>query len=434
PLAAQLRRRWECRTLAARFGDAGYRTAAVVSNALLSHVERESGRQTFADGFQSWNGLLREEGWNGLWGWKRRDTWLGWITALTGLQVAINRPLHKLFRSNAVRPVRQHLGEGEVTAANALRWLDDLLAAPRPYFFLVHFMDPHSPYIPPPPYRGTVSDPSILPPGTDVSNRGEFELREIPGKILSGAWRGSRDEARAFARFDHDRYREEVLYLDAMVGRILERVRRSGRPTYILFTADHGEAFGEHDFMEHGTSVYEEEIAVPFVLNGPKVPAGHKLEQAPDLVDAGFTLLSLAGADTAHADGRNVLEGKTRPPTLVLINENRARNAALIDEPWKLVCGLDYGPDPRPGRFELTPRALFNLAEDPGETKDLLPSREDVAQTMLAVLRARLDKDLFPFLEKRHLSPEERADLSQLGYLSFGIPEDESDDPHEERK
>ena len=88
--------------------------------------------------------------------------------------------------------------------------------------------------------------------------------------------------------------------MDAVLGRLVTFLR--GRSLYdrtaLVFTSDHGESLGEHDYyFEHGWFVYDATLRVPLVLKPPAadgVPPGVRTEQVSN-VDTVPTLLALAG-------------------------------------------------------------------------------------------------------------------------------------------
>ncbi len=51
------------------------------------------------------------------------------------------------------------------------------------------------------------------------------------------------------------------------------RCARRGRRRSVIVTADHGEEFGDHGGRYHGTTVYEEQVRVPLVVNAPGLVA-----------------------------------------------------------------------------------------------------------------------------------------------------------------
>ena len=68
--------------------------------------------------------------------------------------------------------------------------------------------------------------------------------------------------------------------MDHQIGRILDALERTGKAddTYIFFTADHGLAVGQHGLVGK-QNMYDHSVRVPFIVVGPKVPAGAAVDQ-----------------------------------------------------------------------------------------------------------------------------------------------------------
>ena len=414
PTRSQLRDELSMVPLAERFAGAGYRTAAVVSNALLSSVDVEAGLQGFDDGFEAWHGMERVPSWLTFRDWYRRYTLFGLLTP----KKHISWPLRHLLAPTPVQQYREHYDEGRRTTDAALPWLAELQQGEAPYFFLLHYMDPHSPYLPPDGFAGTLATGEERPAGFAADATAELAMRvHLLDPILAGA--EMPEDSAQVAAFLHDLYREEVASLDAQLGRVLAQVEASGRPTVVLFTSDHGEQFLDHGWTEHSHTLYDEELLVPFVLAGPGVPEGVRLEALPELVDAGPTLLALAGLPTDATGGSDLLAAEIAPPRGVL--SVMIDVVSLREARWKLHARMRYldAKNPRPDEFELTPLHLYDLLADPGETRDLLAAHPGEAERMQLVLRARLANDLYPELEERQLSDAHRAKLEQLGYAGL---------------
>jgi hypothetical protein len=63
----------------------------------------------------------------------------------------------------------------------------------------------------------------------------------------------------------HTAYRDAIFDQDAAVARVVRAffAATRGEPSLVVFTSDHGEAFGEHAAIHHGQSLYDEQIHVP---------------------------------------------------------------------------------------------------------------------------------------------------------------------------
>jgi len=254
---------------------------------------------------------------------------------------------------------------------DALGWL----ARPgdAPFFAWVHLYDPHAPYEPPEPYR---------------------------------------------SRFAGRAYDGEIAFADSQLGRLFEWLRASGRErdTVVAVLADHGESLGEHGELTHAVLIYEATLHVPFLLAGPGVPRGSTVPARVSTVDVAPTLLRLLGleppAEMTGRDLRAAFAGRPLEPQPLygesLFGRLNCRWSTLrswtVDE-WKLVDG---------SRAE-----LFDLADDPGETRDRAAEQAPRVARMRAALHAAVLK-MAPGGDRAHtasISPEQEATLKSLGYV-----------------
>jgi hypothetical protein len=114
--------------------------------------------------------------------------------------------------------------------------------------------------------------------------------------------------ATSFGPRDIDRYDSEISDLDRQIGRLLRGLMESGRldRTVIVITADHGEAFGDHGNVFHGTTLYNEQTHVPLFFFVPGLPP-RRVDGSVSLVDVASTLLDLAGVTApAGMNGRSL--------------------------------------------------------------------------------------------------------------------------------
>ena len=172
--------------------------------------------------------------------------------------------------------------ESARTTTDAVAWLE---ANQQGRFFLyVHLLAPHSPYQPPAPFGGRF-DPDYTGPVDGVT---DTLLRINEGTLAVS----ERDLEHLRLR-----YQENLAYGDHQMGRLLDALRRTGRfdRTIVIVAADHGEAFREHGWMLHTTTLYEEMIHVPLVIRFPprigRLPARWKgvvelRDMVPTLCDA----------------------------------------------------------------------------------------------------------------------------------------------------
>jgi choline-sulfatase len=272
--------------------------------------------------------------------------------------------------------------DASATAVNrkVKEWRADL-AAGRPYFLYLHYMDAHEPYLP----QGRAFD--------------EF--------MKDGRPNPRRDFVAA--------YDSEIRLLDSKVQGLFESLRWH-EDTILIVTSDHGEGFHDHGLSGHANSLYDELMRVPLIVYGGgvkpgrvAVPVGH--------VDVLPTLRELAGL---APDPRNVgwslvpllREGRwdrgDRPLLAHLVEFDEQHEVrAVVHGRYKLV-------ERRPGRAE-----LFDLEADPGESRDLAERHpEIVARLRDAYDRAEAGATRYgQGGGETQLAPEAIEKLRALGYV-----------------
>jgi arylsulfatase A-like enzyme len=413
---------FECNPLAQRFAQAGYRTAAVSTNTLLTDIPpgdaapgEPSTFMPFDIGFQTWHGLAAVDYWKNFMDWTRSNTLMGLILP----KRTLSWPFGHLLNPAARRTYRHHHLEGERTTDSAIAYIKELQQDERPYFFFAQYFDPHTPYAPPKELAGSYRENVPLPDGFGADPTSVFNMRVS----LRDEIRGQDDQLHEDlprGKYLQAIYNDEVAYFDQQLGRLIGAVEAGGRPTIIAFTSDHGEGFGLHGNVEHGESLFEAEIAVPFILVAPGLEP-RKLDFAPRMLDNARTLLSLAGVDATRFDGVDVLaeDAVPQPAMSFMIH-----HVSMIEGDWKLIAELRYiyGPDeeydvPVKGVYSLVPQKLFHLSSDPKEADNLLESKPEVVARLVEFIEERMKTDALPAIGLRVLSPAEMAQLEELGYV-----------------
>jgi arylsulfatase len=280
-----------------------------------------------------------------------------------------------------------------------LAWLDQ--HGREPFAVLLHLFDAH--------------DPTFVPPREFLEGRLSFALpAELPRYVPDPAVLGLGADPRRLVEL----YDAELAFMDRELERVLERLAALGvrDETLVVVAADHGEAFGEHDFFTHGL-LYREHLQVPLVLQGPGLPAGVVIDARARLVDVMPTLVELFGLPPPAGiqDGQS-LAGWIRgdPPRDRDLyaevhhaqDDQRGREAAM----YTLVRGRwKYVHRPESGRHE-----LFDLDADPAEAVNLYDAERGRAEGLLRELEA-----LGAFgggAAVQGLDPEAIRALQELGY------------------
>jgi len=227
----------------------------------------------------------------------------------------------------------------------------------RRYFLYTHFLEPHSPYEPPEPFRGWFAGP---PGSADVDGSLETLKAMDRGQLECTPERVDQVEAL---------YQGNLMYGDLQLAKLLASLRREGllERTLIIVTSDHGEAFNEHGRMLHNSTVFQEMIHIPLVLSFPKDgPAPRRYHQPVETVDLTALLQDLFLP--REWAGELAPEGTSFLPPLV-----------GVPPAWKDL-GLALGTHGESfsltsGRFKLILEEnglhLYNLDLDPGERSAL---------------------------------------------------------------
>lgn len=296
---------------------------------------------------------------------------------------------------------KQFVAEGisaQLLVDAALAYIDEAEAKDQPYFLYLHFMDPHAPYRAPPPYYDMYSQgyAGSLTGGVPEMEPFRTGLAEPTAE----------DVARMLAL-----YEGEVTYWDSQFQRLLDRLGREGtRPEIVALTSDHGEAFWEHRNLSHG-HVYQENLHVPLVVSAP----GAKPRRVGGYVaqnSLGATIADLAGIGQGQGWTATSLAGAVRgqePPRETIYSEMKAWTVAIDPAGKKLIAD--------PAR-----RQLFDLAADPGETRDRaaeLPADAERLRAWLAEKakeHAAAAQGLSLPAKAVDADAEQKAQLEALGY------------------
>ena len=271
----------------------------------------------------------------------------------------------------------------DATTERALRWL---AGAPRdrPVFLWVHYYDPHEPYDPPPAYRE----------GIDAA-----------GSPL----------ARDIAAYD-----AEIRFADDQLGRLIDAVdRRLGAAdTLVVIASDHGEGLMQHGWMGHGANLYEELVRTVLVFRRPGHVRAQRSATPVGLIDVAPTILAHVGLDGGALHPRGVDLGSPPPADRPLFFQRRVYQPGSRDD--VPVRGAMHGV--RIGRWKYidassTGAELFDLASDPGETRNLRDRETARADELAAVLGKWRVAQAPGGAQEAPLSPDDARRLRALGYV-----------------
>jgi arylsulfatase A-like enzyme/Flp pilus assembly protein TadD len=137
-----------------------------------------------------------------------------------------------------------------LTVDHAIAWLNS--QSSQPFMMWLHLYDAHEPYHPPEQFRQQYPDAP---------------------------------------------YDAEIAYEDQQLGRFLAAVKAKSPADKTLFIllSDHGESLGDHGEYNHGIFLYDSTVRIAWIMSGPGVPAGMRIEQQARTIDVQPTVLDLLG-------------------------------------------------------------------------------------------------------------------------------------------
>jgi arylsulfatase A-like enzyme len=266
----------------------------------------------------------------------------------------------------------------------------------RPVFLFLHYFDPHFTYVEHPDFAFDAAPGYTGPVRERVHSRSLTRLRDqlTPADVVE-------------MQRIHD---SEVAFVDHHLGRVFERLREQGRydDALVVVTADHGEEFLEHGNLGHGRTLYDEQLHVPLIVKYPG-RQGQVVEHPVALLDVYPTVAEVAGlALTGEERGRPLREaGKDPARAIVSETERFGSYRTLRVQGFKLIEDT-----------ESRTRRLFDLADDPGELRNVAADHRQRLREMEHALEqwraANPRPEEFSTLE---ISEEERERLRRLGYL-----------------
>lgn len=245
----------------------------------------------------------------------------------------------------------------------------------RPFFLMVSFYEPHSPFHFPVEFRGRHKAEEFSVPA--VGPEDDWQIPEIFRDLTPPEKQGI---AAAYAT--------SIEFLDRNVGLVLDALDRAGlaKETLVVYTGDHGYMLGQHGrFEKH--CMYEPAVRAPLLMRYPgKINPASATPALVEFIDIAPTILDFVGVAIPQAiQGKSLVsvlqgcKGKHRDEIYIEYSENE--EAAIRTERWKFVytTGQRERQDgyatgrPLPGR---TIR-LFDLEHDPDEMMNVAARSEN---------------------------------------------------------
>jgi arylsulfatase A-like enzyme len=183
---------------------------------------------------------------------------------------------------------------------------------------------------------------------------------------VSGVW-NKRDEASIRNELGREMACSENI--DIQIGRVLKKLKQTGEldNTYIFYTADHGISIGRHGLMGK-QNLYQHTWRVPFIVKGPGIKPGSRIEGNIYLLDVLATLCDLAGITPPETNEglsfKPVLQGQTTTVRDTLYGAysggGKPGMRSVKNGDWKLI---QYEAPDR----SVMETQLFDLSKNPHE-------------------------------------------------------------------
>jgi arylsulfatase A-like enzyme len=246
-------------------------------------------------------------------------------------------------------------------------WLNQRTDPQKPFFSFFYLESSHFPYL----LEEGLSPHLFLPDKLTEQELSQASFLNYP---------------RHFAGTMKNRYLNALNFTDSLIGDILSDLREKGalKDTIVVVTGDHGELFYEHDLVNHAGPLFDETLRVPLIAWGVdgfrQINDGVVVAEHIDIAPTILKVLNLPlyenfqGKVLLVPDDESYSMHKT-PLQVFSSVQSFAHQDAVVAWPWKFI--LDHRSQGE---------QLYQLAEDPKETRNRVRSNQKVALCMRALL------------------------------------------------
>ncbi len=261
---------------------------------------------------------------------------------------------------------------------NLLKWKSKIKNSGK-YFLYIHFMDPHAPY------------------------HGRAPLYQKKEKF--------EDDIKS-------RYDSEIYFADKYIEKLYKEFGWD-KNTLLIITSDHGEGLWDHGWMDHGHSLYYEEVHVPLIVHYPEVKKRKNIYTPVSTIDILPTIRDILGYSESKKE-----EGKSLLP-LIKGKKNNLNERHILLHLWKKVRKEMEHDAVIYGRWHFIlengkKRMLFDMGKDRRERFNIYSGKKKLGK--------QLENYFFKFkkncrkyvIEKKKikLNRKEINKLKSLGYVN----------------
>jgi len=228
-------------------------------------------------------------------------------------------------------------------------------------------------------------------------------------------------------------YDSGIRYVDRYIGKIIEKTKQLGIYKDLMFivVSDHGEHFSEHFpdifYSFHGKDFYEEFIKVPLIIKYPGNKMTGAREDPVSLMDVVPTILDYYHMDIpAFVQGESLLNNPSKSSKKYLVAEAISESAMemkmiRLGNLKYIITMREPSGTTRTNWLAVDQRRLFDLKNDPGETRNLF---EDLKyRNLCKTLEKTLQKIIQDsgngrwVADRAEVSAETLEQMKALGYL-----------------
>ena len=267
------------------------------------------------------------------------------------------------------------------TALNQLELLD---ASDQPFFIAVGFIRPHLPFGAPKKYHDLYAELE-LPPIPHAEKPQHQSTWHASGEFMKyERWSRNPNTDSAFADEVRRHYAACVSYVDAQVGKLMERLEQStlGENTIVILWGDHGWHLGEHSVWGKHT-LFEESLRSPLIIRYSRIPSpGQASTAIVETTDIFPTLCEIA-----QLPSPDFVNGTTLTPQLINPSHKghvaisyHDKRTSIRTECYRLILHPD-------GYAE-----LYEHSSSRGEINNIAEDQPQLVNQLKLELKTRLNK------------------------------------------
>jgi len=338
--------------------------------------------------------------------YKEKSTYQGYANEATIKMLKQSSDVNKLGPAYECVDVADEVYKDGANTLLAIEKLKELKKAGKPFFMAYGLSKPHLPFVAPQKYWDMYPTESIKLSDLRERPKGsnKYTVR-LGGELTSYA-----GIPKQFADIDDTTalvlrhgYYACVSYIDAQIGKVLNELDELGlrENTIIVLWGDHGYKLGDYNSWCKWSNMHID-TNIPFLFSVPNGKKGEVCNQMVEALDIYPTLAELCGlAKPTHLEGKSLIPVLKNPA----LKSKATKYAYTIwpDERWnydKTVIGysvkdqrFNYVEWVKLSTGKVLERELYDHANDPKETKNVIDNPEYVSVIAELAKRCKVRKD-----------------------------------------